>query len=63
MLELFLLRALVQLQGQLQAVVARFQVAGTGLAGIFGLVVEHAQVAAQQVAVVLFVGFTSLQQA
>ncbi|MNG93090.1 hypothetical protein D3C79_520460 [compost metagenome] len=63
MLELFLLRALVQLQGQLQAVVARFQVAGTGFASIFGLVVEHAQVTAQQVAVVLLVGFPSLQQA
>ncbi|MNN00350.1 hypothetical protein D3C81_1129370 [compost metagenome] len=62
-LELFLLRALVQLQRQLQAVVARFQVAGAGLVGLFGLVVEHAQVAAQQLAVVLLVGFAGLQQA
>ena len=63
-LQLFLLRALVELQGDLQAAVLAFQISRRGRRGDFAeQAVHHHQVAAQQVAVVLFVGFAHLQQA
>ncbi|MNN01741.1 hypothetical protein D3C81_1143690 [compost metagenome] len=62
MLKLFLLRLLVELQGDLQAVVAGFQVGGAEVRAVTGLGVDDHQVAAQQLAVVLLVGFTEFQQ-
>ncbi|MNE18781.1 hypothetical protein D3C80_1118370 [compost metagenome] len=62
MLKLFLLRLLVELQGDLQAVVAGFQVGSAEVRAVTGLGVEDHQVAAQQLAVVLLVGFAQLQQ-
>ena len=63
-LQLFLLRSLVELQGDLQAAVLVFQVDGRGgRAGLAEQPLNHHQVAAHQVAVVLFVGFAHLQNA
>ncbi len=59
--ELLLLGALVDLQGQLQAVVARLQGMSVELAVVF--VVQHAQVAAQQLAIVLLERLAGFHQA
>ncbi|MND85970.1 hypothetical protein D3C80_779160 [compost metagenome] len=60
--ELFLLGLLIELQGDLQAIVAGFQVGGTEVRAITGLGVNHHQVTAQQLTVVLLVGLAQFQQ-
>ncbi|CRM82999.1 hypothetical protein [Pseudomonas sp. 22 E 5] len=63
-LQLFLLGTLVEFQGDLQAAVLVFQVGGRGCHRDFAeQAVDHHQVAAQQVAIVLFIRLTHLQQA
>jgi len=59
-LKLLLLGTLVDLQGQLQAVVARFQVVGVEVTVV---VIEHREEAAQQLAVVLLECLAGFQQA
>ncbi|MNH12583.1 hypothetical protein D3C79_721290 [compost metagenome] len=61
-LELFLLGPLVELQRDLQAAVAGFEVGGRQVWRVTRLAVEDHQVTAQQLAVVLLVGFAQLQQ-
>jgi hypothetical protein len=61
-LQLLVLSALIELQGDLQARVLHFKVGGNGqFAGVEDIV-DHHQVAAQQLAIVLPVAFTDFQQ-
>lgn len=63
MLQLFLLGALVEFQGNLQARVPGFQIQCRQQGIVFEQAVDHQQVTAQQVSIVLFEGFTHFQQA
>ena len=60
--ELFLLGALIEFQGDLQARVLGFQVQRRQQWLALEQAVDHQQVAAQQVSIVLFVGFAQFQQ-
>ncbi|MCY1404596.1 hypothetical protein D9M71_198090 [compost metagenome] len=62
MQQLLLLGALIELQGDLQARVPGFQIQGRLQRVILVQAVNDQQVAAQQVAIVLFVGFAQFQQ-
>ncbi len=62
MLQLFLLGALVEFQGDLQARVLVFQIQCRQQGVIFEQAVDHQQVTAQQVSIVLLVGFAHFQQ-
>ncbi|MNO77466.1 hypothetical protein D3C76_685790 [compost metagenome] len=63
MLQLFLLGALIELQGDLQARVLGFEVQRRQQRVILEQAVNDQQVTAQQVSIVLFVGFAQFQQA
>ncbi|MNJ33767.1 hypothetical protein D3C77_284570 [compost metagenome] len=60
--QLLLLGALVELQGDLQAVVAGLEFGRAQVRGIAWVGVDHHQVTAQQLAIVLLVGFAQFQQ-
>ena len=60
--QLFLLGALIEFQGDLQARVLGFQVQRRQQLLALEQAVDHQQVAAQQVSIVLFVGFAQFQQ-
>ena len=62
MLQLLLLGTLIEFQGDLQARVLGFQIQGRLQRVILEQAVNDQQVAAQQVTIVLFVGFAQFQQ-